>query len=276
LFNFKSLLFAVTIVVVSRLVYRKGVDLLAGVIPIICDKYSNIRFLIGGDGPKRIVLEEVIERHQLQDRITLLGAVKHDNVRNVLVQGDIFLNASLTEAFCMAIVEAAACGLLVVSTRVGGIPEVLPSQLLWLTDPSVKGLVDGLERALTDKKNGKILSSRQAHAKVEEYYQWDDIVRRTQVVYDSVIDDEVDELGVRLHKYWQCGAISGAFFIVIAVIEHFLFLLYSWLVPVDTIDVAPDLDLNCIESKENRQLDRLDVGDNLRNHSFHTTSNHIS
>lgn len=40
------------------------------------------------------------------------------------VRGQIFLNASLTEAFCMAIVEAAAAGLLVVSTAVGGVPEV--------------------------------------------------------------------------------------------------------------------------------------------------------
>lgn len=41
-----------------------------------------------------------------------------------MVQGQIFLNASLTEAFCMAIVEAAAAGLLVVATNVGGVPEV--------------------------------------------------------------------------------------------------------------------------------------------------------
>ena len=40
------------------------------------------------------------------------------------VQGHIFVNASLTEAFCMAVVEAAAAGLLVVSTAVGGVPEV--------------------------------------------------------------------------------------------------------------------------------------------------------
>ncbi len=39
-------------------------------------------------------------------------------------QGHIFVNASLTEAFCIAIVEAAAAGLVVVSTRVGGVPEV--------------------------------------------------------------------------------------------------------------------------------------------------------
>lgn len=44
-------------------------------------------------------------------RVRLLGALEHQEVRNVLVQGHIFLNTSLTEAFCMAIVEAASCGL---------------------------------------------------------------------------------------------------------------------------------------------------------------------
>lgn len=47
-----------------------------------------------------------------------LGHVPHDRVRSVLSRGHVFLNSSLTEAFCMAIVEAAAVGLLVVSTEV--------------------------------------------------------------------------------------------------------------------------------------------------------------
>ena len=58
------------------------------------------------------------ENHQLQDRVEMLGAVRHKDVRNVLVRGHIYLNCSLTEAFCIAILEAASCGLLVVSTKV--------------------------------------------------------------------------------------------------------------------------------------------------------------
>ena len=38
----------ITIVVVSRLAYRKGVDLLVAVAPKVCKEYSNVRFLIGG------------------------------------------------------------------------------------------------------------------------------------------------------------------------------------------------------------------------------------
>lgn len=44
-------------------------------------------------------------------RVRLLGALEHKDVCGVLVQGHIFLNTSLTEAFCMAIVEGASCGL---------------------------------------------------------------------------------------------------------------------------------------------------------------------
>lgn len=100
----------ITIVVISRLVYRKGVDLLVAIIPRICESYKHVRFIIGGDGPKRIDLEQMREKHLLHDRVELLGPIKHHEVRNVLVQGNIFLNTSLTEAFCIAIVEAACAG----------------------------------------------------------------------------------------------------------------------------------------------------------------------
>ena len=54
-----------------------------------------------GDGPKRIEIEELRERHKLHSRINLLGSITNHMVRNVLVKGHIFLNTSLTEAFCI-------------------------------------------------------------------------------------------------------------------------------------------------------------------------------
>ena len=40
-------------------------------------------FFTGGDGPKRIILEEVREKHELQDRVHLLGSLEHSKVRDV-------------------------------------------------------------------------------------------------------------------------------------------------------------------------------------------------
>ena len=56
------------------------------------------------------------------------------------MKGNIFLNTSLTEAFCIGIVEAASCGLLVVSTKVGGVPEVLPRDMIILAKTDGDGL----------------------------------------------------------------------------------------------------------------------------------------
>lgn len=49
----KQFYVSVTIVVVSRLVYRKGLDLTAQIIGDICSKFEEVQFLIAGDGPKR-------------------------------------------------------------------------------------------------------------------------------------------------------------------------------------------------------------------------------
>lgn len=57
----------------------------------------------------------------------------------MLVRGSIFLNTSLTEAFGIAILEAACAGLYVVSTRVGGVPEVLPKDLISFANPEEDG-----------------------------------------------------------------------------------------------------------------------------------------
>lgn len=126
----------VTIIVASRLVYRKGADLLVSAIPKICQLNPKVKFLIVGDGAKRVDLEQMRERFILQDRVTLLGALPHHRIRDELIKGHIFLNTSLTEAFCIAIVEAASCGLLVVSTDVGGIPEVLPRHMTIFANPN--------------------------------------------------------------------------------------------------------------------------------------------
>ena len=57
----------------------------------------------------------------------------------VLARGTVFVNTSLTEAFGIAILEAACAGLYVVSTRVGGIPEILPEDMISFANPDEDG-----------------------------------------------------------------------------------------------------------------------------------------
>lgn len=60
-----------TIIVLSRLVYRKGADLLVEIIPEICRRHKDVRFIIGGDGPKRVELEEMREKYNLHSKVEM-------------------------------------------------------------------------------------------------------------------------------------------------------------------------------------------------------------
>ncbi|XKL61514.1 hypothetical protein PGB90_008571 [Kerria lacca] len=177
----------IVIVVVSRLVYRKGIDLLIEIIIELCNKYEFVKFEIGGDGPKRFSLEEAIKKHKLQNRVKLLGRLPHLHVVNVLKRGNIFLNTSLTEAYCMAIVEAASCGLKIVSTRVGGIPEVLPPHLMYLSEPNITDLINRLENAINDFMNGVVISPKECHLIVKNLYTWQNVTARTEKIYNKYL-----------------------------------------------------------------------------------------
>ncbi|XP_024919531.1 phosphatidylinositol N-acetylglucosaminyltransferase subunit A isoform X2 [Cynoglossus semilaevis] len=231
----------ITIVVISRLVYRKGIDLLGGIIPELCLKHPDLNFLIGGEGPKRLVLEEVREKYQLHDRVRLLGALEHKDVRNVLVQGHIFLNTSLTEAFCMAIVEGASCGLQVVSTCVGGIPEVLPEDLITLCEPNVRSLCAGLEKVIARQRSGAVPTPASIHARVKNLYTWRNVAERTEKVYDRVVGEEVLPLHMRIQRLRShCGPVAGSIFAFVAVLDFLFLLLLQWLVPDQIMDLAVD------------------------------------
>ncbi|KAG5879828.1 hypothetical protein JTB14_028091 [Gonioctena quinquepunctata] len=227
----------ITVVVVSRLVYRKGVDLTAQIIGELCAKYKEVCFLIAGDGPKRWLLEEIRERSGLQDRVTLLGSLEHSQVRNVLVKGDIFLNTSLTEAYCMAIVEAASCGLKVVSTRVGGIPEVLPEDLIYLTEPNVPSLMKGLGDAINDLKMGKVICPYECNIRIRKYYNWENITSRTEIVYKRVVQESTKSLGEHLNCYFTCGVWP---FLLVVSLTFIIIQLYEYMVPRRDIDIAQD------------------------------------
>ncbi|XP_060603415.1 phosphatidylinositol N-acetylglucosaminyltransferase subunit A-like [Ruditapes philippinarum] len=230
----------ITIVIVSRLVYRKGMDLLAGIIPVICNKHPDVNFIIGGDGPKRTLLEEIRENNQLQDRVTFLGPLKHSEVRNVLVQGHILINTSLTEAFCIAIVEAACCGLQVVSTRVGGVPEVLPPEMIKLAEPSVKALVSALEDAISDQRNGKVIDPYEAHERIKNMYTWPNVARRTDVVYDMVHKLPDPDMSTRIRRYYQCGPLAGKLFVIAMVLDLFFLFILKIFQPENEIEACPD------------------------------------
>ena len=251
----------ITIVVVSRLFYNKGTDLLIAAIPRILASHPNVRFTIAGTGPKAIDLEQMLERNLLQDKVDLLGPVRHDEVRDVMVQGHIYMNPSLTEAFGTVIVEAASCGLYVVCTRVGGIPEVLPAHMTVFAKPEEDDLVAATGKAIGALRAGKVRTDK-FHEQVKMMYSWADVAERTERVYDGITGLLSEEefyghrsdvgwtatrgrAGVqsfalidRLKRYYGCGIWAGKLFCLCVIVDYLLFVFLEVWAPRANIDIA--------------------------------------
>jgi len=234
----------INVVVVSRLVYRKGVDLLVGIIPIICNLLPEVDFILGGDGNKLINLQEMVEGNGLQDRVIFLGAVKHQNVASVLRQGHVFLNCSLTESFCIAILEAASCGLLIVSTNVGGVPEVLDpeTKMIILCEPTVDALIKGLISAIERQKSENKVDPWDAHRWIERMYSWNRVAVQTVQVYDRIIENKSKNNNgaffERVRSYQSLGGFTGIVNIVIVLYLELYYRFVEILHPSERVDVA--------------------------------------
>ena len=210
------------------------------VIPLACAKFDFVNFLIGGDGPMRLILEEMVEKHQLQDRVELLGRLSYSNVQSVLSRGSIFLNCSLTESFGSAIIEAACSGLFVVSTGVGGVPEVLPPEMIIYTrEHTVENLVRALEEAIHVTRSGKVDPVAQ-HERLKELYSWPDVARRTAKVYTHIKAMPDLTLAKRCYRARGIGPFVGVLSVVAVVLDHLLLQVLKWLYPAHSIDSAPE------------------------------------
>jgi N-acetyl-alpha-D-glucosaminyl L-malate synthase BshA len=81
------------------------------------------RLMLIGDGPDRSAAEHLATQLKVQDRIHFVG--KQDNVNELLPLADLMLMPSEMESFGLAALEAMACSVPSISTRVGGVPELI-------------------------------------------------------------------------------------------------------------------------------------------------------
>jgi glycosyltransferase involved in cell wall biosynthesis len=96
-------------------------------------------------------VEEVIRELELGDRVSLVGDLDRSALEEQYDRSDVFVLATLRETYGMAVAEALAHGLPVVSTRTGAIPELVGSDAgLVVTTGDVAGLTDALSRVIVD------------------------------------------------------------------------------------------------------------------------------
>jgi colanic acid/amylovoran biosynthesis glycosyltransferase len=112
-----------TIFTAARLEWVKGWEFALQAVALLVERGWDVHYYIAGDGEMKDTLVYTIEQLGIGDRIHLLGWQSPEAVRDWMQKADLYLLASVSEAFNNSVLQAQACGLPVVCSDEGGLTE---------------------------------------------------------------------------------------------------------------------------------------------------------
>jgi L-malate glycosyltransferase len=144
------------------------------------------RLLLIGDGPQRSMAERLAQQLGFEELAVFLGNVAA--IETVLPVAKLFLLPSDKESFGLAALEAMACGVPVIGTAAGGLPEVVQDGVCGFLRPvgDVEGMADAALGLLTDEERWRRFSSEARRRAVEDF-PTDDIVSRYRKLYEATL-----------------------------------------------------------------------------------------
>ncbi len=180
----KKIIFAI-----GRLVGYKGFEYLIEAAQYLSDDYV---ILIGGQGPLKEQLTQLIKKLGVEDKVKLLGIVPNNALSSYYGAAKLFCLSSVerTEAFAIVQVEAMACGTPVVATTIDG------SGVAWVNKTGVSGLnvptrnahalAEAIQTICDDDKVHAEYSER-ARQRFEEAFQLDTMIQNCKEIYHKLL-----------------------------------------------------------------------------------------
>ena len=160
------------------------IEVFARVAPVVPS-----RLLLIGDGPDRSAAEFLALKLGVADRVDFLG--KQENVNELLALADVMVMPSEMESFCQAALEAMACCVPTIATRVGGVPELIEHQhngLLYEVG-DIDGMAAGALSLLTDPERLETMSCA-ARKTAQDKFCATRIIPQYEAYYEKVVAAE--------------------------------------------------------------------------------------
>lgn len=150
---------AADLLFVGELCHRKGVDILIDAIAKL-KPTRKITLALVGDGPDMEAYKSQVKRLKLDEQVKFCGRL---SMAQALSMGRIFIMSSRAESFPYVIIEAIAAHKICLSTKIAGLGEVLPEDLLYSSE-SVDALVDKLREVFDKPKKFELITEKLAKA----------------------------------------------------------------------------------------------------------------
>ncbi len=183
----------VRILMVTRFVESKGIDIALEAVRMLSFTQKNFHLEIIGDGPLLQDMIELSRKLKITSFVSFVGFQQHSKILEKLLCSHIFLltptaTGGIKEGGPNVLKEAQACGLPVVSTQTGGIPEVvLNNESGFLVDDGdVKGIVEKLTYLIENPEIwGKLGDSGRKH--IEQEFNVVTQTEQLEKIYDTLL-----------------------------------------------------------------------------------------
>ena len=147
----------------------------------VCKEVKNLRLTLVGDGVLRSALEEQAEALGVSDRFTITGVVS--DVENYLADADIYVASSVFEGLPLSMLEAMSAGLPVISTNVGGVPDIIRHEENGVLVPfgDKEGYVAAMKKLATDPDQR--MAYAEASRKLSQTYDEANTIKGYEALY---------------------------------------------------------------------------------------------
>jgi teichuronic acid biosynthesis glycosyltransferase TuaC len=183
---------AKVLIFVGNLIKTKGVFELLKSFAKLASSHQNLYLIMVGTGSEQKKIENFIASATLEKRIFMTGGVPHGKVSGWLNAADIFVLPTYSEGLPNALLEAIACGLPVVATRAGGIPEVVEDGKSGiLINPRDCDSLSAAIKYLLDNEAAADTMGIAGKQYVETNFSWERNAQETIKIYKEILDAEI-------------------------------------------------------------------------------------
>jgi glycosyltransferase involved in cell wall biosynthesis len=162
---------------------QKGTDVLLKSLPMVIREHDIVLNMVGA-GPRLDQYRALAQQLNVDRHVRFLGFVEHGQMPAHYRQADLFVLPSRRESFGLVLAEAMACGLPVVATTAGAIPEVVDDGVTGILVPpdDPRALSNGINALLSDPAEMEAMGAA-GRARVEKLFTWDKVVERVIAGY---------------------------------------------------------------------------------------------
>jgi glycosyltransferase involved in cell wall biosynthesis len=176
------------LIFLSRLVREKGVYELLEAFEVISRRFPGTELIIAGDGPELEEMRTWVEHQHLSDRVRFKGYLRGTQKAKALINADIFVFPTYYPEGCpISLLEAMAAGLAVITTPVGGIPDVFihGQNGILLDNVTPNNIAEAVEKLLDDEAFlTKVKENNRRKAWQE--YEASIVTRRIEAIFRKV------------------------------------------------------------------------------------------